>query len=113
MVQATDLPPELYNLILSFLPPNHAEQVQWRRAVAAIGREPRPDGWKLKDRRCVMCGRVTLIMWDEVLERPWMLQRWNNPDFRRWEPARFFMTCPCGEVMATYFGTQWHRGMSF
>ncbi|EKM73741.1 hypothetical protein AGABI1DRAFT_134168 [Agaricus bisporus var. burnettii JB137-S8] len=26
MAQATDLPPELYNLILSFLPPNHAEQ---------------------------------------------------------------------------------------
>ncbi|EKM73770.1 hypothetical protein AGABI1DRAFT_134121 [Agaricus bisporus var. burnettii JB137-S8] len=42
MAQATDLPIELIDLILSFLPPNHVEQVQWRRAAAAIEREPRP-----------------------------------------------------------------------
>ncbi|XP_006463312.1 hypothetical protein AGABI2DRAFT_144648 [Agaricus bisporus var. bisporus H97] len=92
MAQATDLPIELIDLIFSFLPPNHAEQVQWRRAAATIGREPRPDGWRLED----------------LLERPWMLQRWNNPDFRRWEPVRFFTMCPCGEVMATYFGRDCH-----
>ncbi|EKM74494.1 hypothetical protein AGABI1DRAFT_95590 [Agaricus bisporus var. burnettii JB137-S8] len=46
MAQATDLPIELYDLILSFLPPNHAEQVQWRRAAAAIGREDRPGMWE-------------------------------------------------------------------
>ncbi|XP_006460504.1 hypothetical protein AGABI2DRAFT_178038 [Agaricus bisporus var. bisporus H97] len=50
MAQATDLPIELIDLIFSFLPPNHAEQVQWRRAAVAIGKEPRPDGWRLEDR---------------------------------------------------------------
>ncbi|XP_006458373.1 hypothetical protein AGABI2DRAFT_141233 [Agaricus bisporus var. bisporus H97] len=95
MAQATDLPIELIDLIFSFLPPNHAEQVQWRRAAAAIGREPRPDGWRLED----------------LLERPWILQRWNNPDFRHWEPARFFTMCPCGEMMATYFGRDWVVGL--
>ncbi|EKM73266.1 hypothetical protein AGABI1DRAFT_135195 [Agaricus bisporus var. burnettii JB137-S8] len=59
MAQATDLPIELYDLILFFLPLNHAEQVQWRRAAAAIGREDRPYGTERSRRRGYYRGGLT------------------------------------------------------
>jgi hypothetical protein len=40
MAHASDLPLELYYLILSFLPENHEQQIEWRQRVAAVGQ-----GW--------------------------------------------------------------------
>ena len=107
MAQATDLPIELYDLILSFLPPNHAEQVQWRRAAAAIGRESRPVGWNLSDHRCRRCGRVCLAMWDHEERKEWVIQRWGYWGPRQWALAGFFILCPCDAMLGNYFGTYW------
>ncbi|XP_006462520.1 hypothetical protein AGABI2DRAFT_144085 [Agaricus bisporus var. bisporus H97] len=103
MAQATDLPIELIDLILSFLPPNHAEQVQWRRAAAAVGREIRPIGWNLSDHRCRRCGRVCLAMWDEEERKAWIIQRWGFWGPRQWEIAGFFILCPCDAMLGNYF----------
>ncbi|XP_006453920.1 hypothetical protein AGABI2DRAFT_140058 [Agaricus bisporus var. bisporus H97] len=104
MAQATDLPIELIDLILSFLPPNHAEQVQWRRAAAAIGREDRPEGWNLSDHRCRRCGRVCLAMWDYEEQKAWVIQRWGYWGPRQWAIAGFFVLCPCDALIGNYFG---------
>ena len=107
MAQATDLPIELIDLILSFLPPNHAEQVQWRRAAAAIGREDRPEGWNLSDHRCRRCGRVCLAMWDYEEQKAWVIQRWGYWGPRQWAIAGFFVLCPCDALIGNYFGRRW------
>ncbi|EKM74187.1 hypothetical protein AGABI1DRAFT_95810, partial [Agaricus bisporus var. burnettii JB137-S8] len=104
MAQATDLPIELIDLIFSFLPPNHTEQVQWRRAAAAIGREPRPEGWNLSDHRCRRCGRVCLAMWDYEEQKAWVIQRWGYWGPRQWAIAGFFVLCPCDAMIGNYFG---------
>ncbi|XP_006454897.1 hypothetical protein AGABI2DRAFT_140729 [Agaricus bisporus var. bisporus H97] len=104
MAQATDLPIELIDLILSFLPPNHAEQVQWRRAAAAIGREARPVGWNLSDHQCRRCGRVCLAMWDHEERKEWVIQRWGYWGPRQWALAGFFILCPCDAMLGNYFG---------
>ncbi|EKM73618.1 hypothetical protein AGABI1DRAFT_96181, partial [Agaricus bisporus var. burnettii JB137-S8] len=104
MAQATDLPIELIDLIFSFLPPNHAEQVQWRRAAAAIGREPKPEGWNLSDHRCRRCGRVCLAMWDYEEQKAWVIQRWGYWGPRQWAIAGFFVLCPCDAMIGNYFG---------
>ena len=107
MAQASDLPVELYQHILSFLPPNHEQQVQWRRRAAEIGRAPRPEGWYLRDCRCTECGRITLIMGDRTTDQPWVLVWWQNLAFRYWEQVRFYTMCPCGKILATYHGNVW------
>ncbi|EKM74313.1 hypothetical protein AGABI1DRAFT_95723, partial [Agaricus bisporus var. burnettii JB137-S8] len=104
MAQATDLPIELIDLIFSFLPPNHAEQVQWRRAAAAIGREPRPTDWNLSGHQCRICGRMTLAMWDAEEGKAWVIQRWSAWGARYWEIAGFFIMCPCDALIGNYFG---------
>lgn len=107
MAQATDLPIELVDLILSFLPPNHAEQVQWRRRAAAIGREPRPTDWNLSGHQCRICGRMTLAMWDAEEGKAWVIQRWSSWGARYWELAGFFILCPCDALIGNYFGYYW------
>ncbi|EKM74455.1 hypothetical protein AGABI1DRAFT_133236 [Agaricus bisporus var. burnettii JB137-S8] len=94
MAQATDLPIELIDLIFSFLPPNHAEQVQWRRAAAAIGREPRPTDWNLSGHQCRICGRMMLAMWDAEEGKAWVIQRWSAWGAR--ELLRLLLVCVNG-----------------
>ena len=106
MAQATDLPIELVDLILSFLPPNHAEQVQWRRRAAAIGREPRPTDWNLSGHQCRICGRMTLAMWDAEENKAWVIQRWSAWGARYWELAGFFILCPCNALIGNYLGSR-------
>ena len=107
MAQATDLPIELIDLIFSFLPPNHAEQVQWRRRAAAIGREARPVGWRLSGHQCRECGRTTLAMWDAEEDKEWVIQRWSAWGARYWELSGFFILCPCDAMLGNYFGNRW------
>ncbi|EKM77668.1 hypothetical protein AGABI1DRAFT_93371 [Agaricus bisporus var. burnettii JB137-S8] len=107
MAQATDLPIELIDLILSFLPPNHAEQVEWRRRAAGIGREDRLEGWNLSDHRCRRCGRICLAMWGYEEQKAWVIQRWGYWGPRQWAIAGFFVLCPCNAMLGNYFGRYW------
>ncbi|XP_006463141.1 hypothetical protein AGABI2DRAFT_144525 [Agaricus bisporus var. bisporus H97] len=95
MAQATDLPIELIDLILSSYP-EHAEQVQWRRRAAAIG-----------ERTGRRCGRVTLAMWDYEEQKAWVIQRWGYWGPRHWAIAGFFVLCPCDAMIGNYFGRYW------
>jgi hypothetical protein len=104
MARASDLPIEIYLHILSYLPPDHEQQVRWRRRAAVISSQ-QPHRWNFKDYRCGQCGKVMLFLGEG--RDWWVLRGWENPIYRVWEECPYWVTCTCGRVIGNLGEVPW------
>ena len=111
MAGPQDLPIEIVDLIMSFLPPRHGELVESIRRTAEVARTVDRRRWYLRDRYCRGCNRITLEVWDG--EMWWEQMRHTAALWREfesqgryrmrmvWMPMGYWLHCPCGRLMGS------------